>query len=126
MNYTVTPTQAAILLGVTATTVRRWVATGELDGRKFGPRRLLIAAESVESLRLGTPATPAPAPRVAGSDELAADIKIALGDIAIAAAAVREARSPRPASPLTIRRAELALEHARRTLHAALERLPRP
>jgi|GEM_PF-5702376 len=60
------------------------------------------------------------------AEELAADIKIALGDIAIAAAAVREARSPRPTSPLTIRRAELALEHARRSLHAALERLPRP
>lgn len=125
MNYTVTPTQAAILLGVTATTVRRWVANGELDGRKFGPSRLLIAAESVESLRLGTPATPAPAP-VAVSKELAADIKIALGDIAIAAAMVREVRSPRPDSPRMIRCAELALEHARRTLHVALERLPRP
>ena len=123
MNYTVTPTQAAILLGVTATTVRRWVANGELDGRKFGPRRLLIAAESVESLRLGTPATPAP---VAGLNELAGDIRIALGDIAIAAAAVREARTPRPPSPLTIRRAELALERARRTLHDALDRLPWP
>lgn len=128
MNYTVTPTQAAHLLGVTPTTVRRWIASGELDARKLGPRRWLIAVESVEALQLGTPPTPAPAPAppVAGIDELAGDIKIALGDIAVAAAAVREARTPRPPSPLTLRRAELALEHARRTLHAALERLPRP
>lgn len=126
MNYTVTPTQAAHLLGVTPTTVRRWIASGELDARKLGPRRWLIAVESVEALQLGTPPTPAPAPPVAGIDELAGDIKIALGDIAVAAAAVREARTPRPPSPLTLRRAELALEHARRTLHAALERLPRP
>lgn len=126
MNYTVTPTQAATLLGVTATTVRRWVASGELDARKFGPRRLLIAAESVESLRLGTPATPAPASpgSPVNGVELRADIRIVLMDIAIAAAAARELRSPGPHSPLTIRRAELALEHARRTLHAALERLP--
>lgn len=126
MNYTVTPTQAAHLLGVTPTTVRRWIASGELDARKLGPRRWLIAVESVEALQLGTPPTPAQAPPVAGSEELAGDIKIALGDIAVAAAAVREARTPRPPSPLTLRRAEFALERARRTLHDALERLPRP
>jgi excisionase family DNA binding protein len=129
MTYTVTPIQAAALIGVTPTTVRRWIASGELDARKVGPRRWLIAVESVESLRLGTPArpvTPAPAAPVVDLAELAADITIALGDIAIAAAAVREARTaPRPNSPAVgHRRADLALEHARRTLHAALDRLP--
>ena len=126
MNYTVTPTQAAHLLGVTPTTVRRWIASGELDARKLGPRRWLIAAESVEALQLGTPPTPAQAPPVAGIDELAGDIKNALADIDVAAAGVRVDRSFSTPSPVSLRRAELALERARRTLHAALERLPRP
>jgi excisionase family DNA binding protein len=124
MTYTVTPIQAAALIGVTPTTVRRWIASGELDARKVGPRKWLIAVESVESLRLGTPATPAPIAPVVNLAELAADLAIALGDLAIAAAAVREARAPRPPAPLTIRRAEEAIRHARLTLHAALDRLP--
>ena len=158
MTYTVTPIQAAALIGVTPTTVRRWIASGELDARKVGPRKWLIAVESVESLRLGTPATPAPtAPVVSRAElaadlkwliaaesvealrlgttpaptapvvnlaELAGDIKIALGSLAIAAAAMREARAPRPPAPLTIRRAELAIEHARSALRSALDRLP--
>jgi excisionase family DNA binding protein len=122
MTYTVTPIQAAALIGVTPTTVRRWIASGELDARKVGPRKWLIAVESVESLRLGTP--PAPTAPVVNLAELAADLAIALGDLAIAAAAVREARAPRPPAPLTIRRAEEAIRHARLTLHAALDRLP--
>jgi excisionase family DNA binding protein len=122
MTYTVTPIQAAALIGVTPTTVRRWIASGELDARKVGPRRWLIAVESVESLRLGT--TPAPAAPVVNLAELAADLAIALGSLAIAAAAMREARAPRPHAPLTIRRAEQAIQHARLTLHAALDRLP--
>jgi excisionase family DNA binding protein len=122
MTYTVTPIQAAALIGVTPTTVRRWIASGELDARKVGPRRWLIAAESVEALRLGT--TPAPTAPVVNLAELAGDIKIALGSLAIAAAAMREARAPRPPAPLTIRRAELAIEHARSALRSALDRLP--
>jgi excisionase family DNA binding protein len=122
MTYTVTPIQAAALIGVTPTTVRRWIASGELDARKVGPRRWLIAVESVESLRLGT--TPAPTAPVVNLAELAADLAIALGSLAIAAAAMREARAPRPTAPLTIRRAEQAIQHARLTLHAALDRLP--
>jgi excisionase family DNA binding protein len=126
MNYTVTPTQAAHLLGVTPTTVRRWIASGELDARKLGPRRWLIAVESVEALRLGTPAAPAPTAPVVDLAELAADIKVALGSLAIAASGVREARTGKsPNSPgVGHRRAELAIEHARNALRAALERLP--
>ena len=81
-----------------------------------------LAVNTVAALGVAAP----PPDRLVLAEELAGDIKIALGDIAVAAAAVREARTPRPPSPLTLRRAELALEHARRTLHDALKRLTAP
>lgn len=120
MNYTVSPTQAAHLLGVTPTTVRRWIASGELDARKLGPRRWLIAVESVEALRLGK----APAPLV-NWNELRAEIVIAIGELAIVSSVLRDCIAGTHRAGLTLDAGELALEHARSALHAALDRLPR-
>ena len=43
------PDEVAERLGVTGSTVRRWVATGELDGVKVGGL-IMISAQSYEAL----------------------------------------------------------------------------
>lgn len=43
---------AAEILGVTPATVRTYLMTGELDGRRISPRKLVVSSESVQRKRM--------------------------------------------------------------------------
>ena len=57
----ITAKEAAQMLGLSGSGIRKWIATGQLRGVKFGAKLWRIERASVEA-RLPKPAKPAPEP----------------------------------------------------------------
>lgn len=58
MNKTITVSEAAVALGVTAARVRALVAAGRLKARRAGPRCLLIDEADLAAVRVRKPGRP--------------------------------------------------------------------
>lgn len=51
MNHQLTIAAAAELIDVSTSTVRRWIARGQLRAYKFGPRAIRIDADDLNAMK---------------------------------------------------------------------------
>lgn len=50
MSRYLSPTEAGDYVGTSSRTIRRWIATGRLPARRFGPRTIRVLMEDLEAL----------------------------------------------------------------------------